>query len=349
MKKIFWASIFLSLFSLAVPGQSTDLKRPRVVVEPASTPTQAENRPSVAPPPSLVIESDEEIRVITNLVTLPVSVLDRDGRFVGGLTQSDFLVYEDGSEQQIEYFTAVEKPFTVVLLIDVSPSTKYKIDEIQDAAIAFVGELRPQDQVVVASFSREFTILSQNKRNYHRIRRDIRKAKFGDGTSLYEAVDYAIENLLKPIEGRKALVLFSDGVDTTSKGPNFRSTISKIEAADSLVYPIRYNTYDEAQIRNKPPGYVFPVGSSPEEYARGKSYLDKVSSVSGGRYYEADNTRNLEAAFRSIAEELRRQYWIGYYPEIVGRNGDRKNIRVLVKRPNLLVRTRNSYIVNNID
>jgi VWFA-related protein len=300
----------------------------------------------VGPPPSLIIESDEEVRVDTNLVTLPVSVLDREGRFIGGLDETDFVIFENGEKQQVEYFASLEKPFTVVLLIDVSPSTKYRIEEIQDAAIAFVSELRPQDRVIVASFSKDFKVLSKNKRGYHRIRRDIRKAEFGDGTSLYEAMNVTIEKLLKPIQGRKALVIFSDGVDTSSNGPNFRSTLEQLEASDSLVYPIRFNTFDKNQ-DNKPANYNYPVGSSPMEYARGKNYLTQASKISGGRMYEAENTQNLNKAFKSIAEELRRQYAIGYYPVSLGEDGDRKNIRVLIKKPNLVVRTKNSYIVNN--
>ncbi len=223
MKKIVLALLFLSLSSFAIFSQTTEIRRPRVVVKATPTPEASVPPMPIGPPPSLIIEDDEEIRVNTNLVTLPVSVLDRDGRFIGGLTESDFDIYENGELQEIEYFASLEKPFTVVLLIDVSPSTKYRIDEIQDAAIAFVSELRPQDRVIVASFSRELTILSKNKRGYHRVRRDIRQAKFGDGTSLYEAIDFTVKNLLDPIEGRKALVLFSDGVDTTSFGPNIRS------------------------------------------------------------------------------------------------------------------------------
>ncbi len=344
MKKIFPALLLLSLFSSGVYSQD-QVSRPRVVVQPTQSPEAVISQPDT-PPPALVIEDDEEIRINTNLVTLPVSVLDREGRFIGGLNPEDFEIYEDGSLQQIEYFASLEKPFTVILLIDVSPSTQYRIDEIQDAAIAFVSELRPQDNVIVASFSRDFTILSQNKRGYHRIRRDIRKAEFGDGTSLYEAIEHTYQNLLSSIEGRKALVLFSDGVDTSSKGPNFRSTLGRIEAGDTLVYPIVYNTFDPSKVSNKPANFVYPVGSSPQEYARGKDYLTQASNLSGGRLYEAENTANLEAAFKSIAEELRRQYSIGYYPEVIGYAGDRKNIRVLVKKPNLVVRTKNSYIVN---
>ncbi|MEZ5308169.1 MAG: VWA domain-containing protein [Pyrinomonadaceae bacterium] len=347
MNKILKASILIGLTAFAVFSQSTEIRRPRVVVNPTPTPEPTPVSTVVGPPPALIIDSDETISVNTNLVTLPVSVLDREGRFVGGLLEKDFSIYENGEEQQIEYFASLEKPFTVVLLIDVSPSTKYRIDEIQDAAISFVGELRPQDRVVVAAFSSDMKILSQNKRGYHRIRRDIRKAEFGDGTALYEAIDSAVQDLLAPIEGRKALVIFSDGVDTSSRKVNLKQAVEKIEAADTLVYSVRYNTFDEALGGNKPKGYVYPVGSSPREYARGKEFLTRMADISGGRVYEAENTENLVSAFRNIAEELRRQYAIGYYPQETGSNGERRNIRVLIKQPNLTVRTKESYIVNN--
>ena len=351
MKKILSALFVVSVFTLPLIAQSTTkIERPRVVKKKAPTPTptpESVTSPAPAPPPPpLIVDDEEELKIETNLVTLPVSVFSRDGKFIDGLAEKDFDIYEDGEKQEIEYFASLEKPFTVVLLIDVSPSTKYRIDEIQDAAISFVGELRPQDQVVVASFSNELTILSRNKRSYHRIRRDIRKAKFGVGTSLYASIDYTIENLLNPIEGRKALVLFSDGVDTSSVGAYLSKTVEKIERTDTLVYPIRYNTYDK-EFANKPKDYVYPVGSSPQEYARGRSFLRRISNLSGGRFYEAENTANLTDAFKNIAEELRRQYFIGYYPQKEGKAGERKNIKVLVKKPDLEVRTKNSYIVKS--
>ena len=105
-------------------------------------------------------DSDEVIKVETNLVTMPVSVLDRNGRFVSGLGQNDFQIYENGVAQKIEYFQSVEQPFTVVLLIDVSPSTAYQIEEIQDAAISFVNQLRRDDKVVVISFDERVNVLS---------------------------------------------------------------------------------------------------------------------------------------------------------------------------------------------
>src|SRR5690606_5024926 len=109
----------------------------------------------------------------------------------------------------------------VVLMIDVSPSTQFRIDEIQNAAITFVDQLRPNDRVMVIAFDDTVRVLSQPTNNRAQLRNAIRMAEFGDGTSLYEAVDNALNRQLARIEGRKAVVLFTDGVDTTSRRANY--------------------------------------------------------------------------------------------------------------------------------
>jgi Mg-chelatase subunit ChlD len=155
-----------------------------------------------------------------------VSVLDRDGRFITGLQKGDFQIFENGVEQKIEEFATVQQPFTVILLIDVSPSTAFKIDEIHDAAISFVDQLRAEDKVMVIAFDERVRVLSQVTNNRTALRNAIRRAEFGDGTSLYEAVDHVINRELQRIEGRKAVVLFTDGVDTTSRRANYQSTVA---------------------------------------------------------------------------------------------------------------------------
>lgn len=162
------------------------------------------NRP--APTPTPATGDDEIIRVETNLVTMPVSVLDRDGRFISGLQQNDFKIFENGVEQKLDYFQSVEQPFTVILLIDVSPSTQFKIGEIQDAASAFVDQLRPADRVMVISFDESVHVLTPATNNRYQLKNAIRQLEFGDGTSLYEAVNYVIDNQLRQIQGRKAVV-----------------------------------------------------------------------------------------------------------------------------------------------
>src|SRR5688500_11486690 len=104
---------------------------------------------SQSPPPPPPPANDEVIKVTTDLVTTPVSVLDRNGRFIAGLKQKDFKIFENGVPQKITLFQSEEQPFTVVLLIDISPSTKYKMDEIHFAAVTFVNQLRAMDKVMV--------------------------------------------------------------------------------------------------------------------------------------------------------------------------------------------------------
>ncbi len=414
MKKIALALMCLSLLGLSVFAQTSRKTRPRIVRTPKPTPkptvkakptlkgdtaardaakkkapvlidnTSTKSPTSDLPPPPPLqtepVEDDEIIKIETNLVTLPVTVLDRNGRFISGIQQREFKIYEDGAPQKIEYFASVEKPFTVVLLLDVSPSTQYKINEIQDAAISFVNQLRPADRVMVVAFDQTYKILTYPTNDRFRLRSAIRQANFGSGTSLYDAVSITINRELRNVGGRKAIVLFTDGVDTTSRRSNYESTLRQVEEVDAMLYPIRYDTFEgyagggkprrspPTTRRNPPPrtgnilidilggimsrtgGIQIPsggAGTSAEEYARGKRYLGELASYSGGRIFEADSIYNLDAAFRSIAEELRRQYSIGYYPEKTGEAGDRRSIRVRVMRPSLVVRTKRSYIVGS--
>ena len=410
MKKYAALLMCLGWFGVPLQAQSTRSTRPRVVVNPASSAAsdevenQAPNglpptlkggaRPSATPIPNgEVVEDDGDvIKVETSLVSFPVSVLDRDGRFITGLKKEDFQIFEDGKEQTVDSFSSVEVPFTVILLLDVSPSTQFRIDEIQDAAIAFVDQLRPNDKVSVISFDERVRVLSPPTSNRNALRNAIRQAQFGDGTSLYEAVDYVISRELKRIEGRKAVVLFTDGVDTTSRRADYQSSIRDTEESEALFFPIRYDTSSEmgggggnypapfprrqrgggrrgggngngnGDVLGSILGGIFGggnvgvygggyprgggggnSGSTRAEYETGRKYLESLAQTSGGREFEANN--NLDAAFSGIAEELRRQYSLGYYPESVGTRGDRKAIRVRVKRPNLVVRAKNSYIV----
>ncbi len=398
MKKLFVALLGLCVLSLSVAAQLTRSTRPRVVAAPQiNSPSEPPaKRPPVligdskkttqttAPAPTeepATVDDDEIIKVDTTLVTIPVSVLDREGRFISGLRKEDFQIFDNGVEQKVEEFASVEQPFTVILLIDVSPSTQYQIEEIQNAAIDFVNQLRRDDKVMVISFDERVNILSQPTNNRAVLQSAIQRARFGDGTSLYDAVDNVINQQLRRIEGRKAVVLFTDGVDTTSRRANYQSTLQESEEADALFYPILYDTqsdmgggygggnnypnpYPPRRRRQRggwgvlgdilsggdiqigggyPGGGGGSAGSSRAEYETGKRYLEGLARNSGGRNFEASN--NLNAAFSGIAEELRRQYSLGYYPEAVGQKGERRQIRVRVKRPNLVVRAKNSYIV----
>lgn len=394
MKKIAALSLLLGTLVVGAFGQDDRSTRPRVA--PTATPPRILNAPppvttQTGPPvliggnrpipaPTATPEGEDEvIRVETNLVTMPVSVLDRDGRFISGLQQRDFKIFEDGVEQKLDFFQSVEQPFTVILLIDVSPSTQFRIDEIHNAAIAFVDQLRPADKVMVVSFDQRVTVMCPVTSDRRVLHGAIRQAQFGDGTSLYEAVDFVIERQLRNIQGRKAVVLFTDGVDTTSRRANFESTLRQTEEVDSLFYTIRYDTSGDMYGGNPnrgnprigtgrggrvslgdilgaiitggnvtmggPGGGRGRGGVNSPEYEKGREYLQQIATNSGGRMFEAQSLYNVEAAFAGIAEELRRQYSLGYYPETAGKVGDRKQIKIRVMRPNVVVRAKTTYIV----
>jgi VWFA-related protein len=287
-------------------------------------------------------------RVETNLITIPVSVFDRYGLYIPNLRKEDFKIFEDGREEKIEYFGTSEKPFTVVLLLDTSPSTEYEIDEIRAAATAFVDQLKPQDKVMVIEFDGNVQVLAEPTGDRPTIYKAIKKADFGGGTALYDAVNFSLSKRLSSISGRKAIVLFTDGVDTQSRKANYDSTLSLAEESDSLIFPIYYNTYDKTKADALDVWGPPPPGTTAREYAVGKKYLEELAAYTGGRVFRPEATPGgLTKAFEGIAEELRRQYNIGYIPTEDGKPGQRKQIKVRVNRPNLVLRARDSYIVGS--
>lgn len=319
------------------------------------------------------VDAGDVIKVNTTLVTIPVSVMDRDGRYVPNLQKDDFRLWEDGVEQEVAFFSSVEKPFSVVLMLDTSPSTQFRLEDIQDAAISFVNQLRPDDKVMVVSFNNNISVLTDFTTDRQRLTRAITRAHTDDGTRLYDAVDMVMNRELNKIQGRKAVVLFTDGVDTTSKRATYDSNVMDAQELDALVYVVQYDTAgDMAQVGNVPvmrPGDIFGQilggifgggggmggrrgggggypgrGRVPNDYQLGDQYLRELSTSTGGRQYRADSLQNMSYAFANVAEELRRQYSIGYYPRQPGQPGQRHQIRVRAKEPNLAVRARETYV-----
>lgn len=325
------------------------------------------------------VDAGDVVRVNTTLVTLPVSVLDRDGKYVPNLRKEDFRLWEEGVEQNVAFFASVDKPFSVVLMLDTSGSTRSRISDIQDAAITFVNQLRPDDQVMVVSFDDQVRVQTEFTNDRYRMRDAIRRTRPGDGTKLYDAVDLVMNQRLNSVPGRKAIVLFTDGVDTTSRHASYASNIRDAEELDALIYPVQYDTYGDVSSRGAgwPGGGRWPnsngdvlgqilggifgkgggvigggggggggVGSSRREYELANRYLHELAQKTGARNYQGDSSQDLANAFANIAEELRRQYSLGYYPKTPAQAGQRRQIRVRVNQPNLAVRTRDSYIFN---
>ena len=340
-------------------------------VRATSTPQSKSEAPSTAGGAEEVGEN-EVLRINTTLVTVPVSVMDRNGRYIPDLRKEDFRLFEEDVEQQIAYFASTETPFTVALMIDTSGSTRFRLREIQDAAITFIEKLRPDDRVLVVTFDDNIRVLAEATNDRYTLRDAIHRVRPGEGTRLYDAVDFVINQRFNRIKGRKAIVLFTDGVDTTSRRASYESTVRDAEELDALIYPVQYDTYEDVNagggigwpyprrrggIFNWPipfpmPG-PFPVpgggggrGSSREDYARADRYLRELADRTGGRINRGDDARGLEYSFSVIAEELRRQYTLGYYPKTTAQAGQRRRIKVRVRQPDLAVRARDSYIFN---
>ncbi|MGH9879952.1 MAG: VWA domain-containing protein, partial [Pyrinomonadaceae bacterium] len=315
----------------------------------------------------------EVVRIDTTLVTVPVSVLDRQGRFVPNLRREDFSVFENGIEQSIAYFEPTEKPFTVALLLDTSASTRFHLSDIKEAAMAFAMQLRPQDRVLVVTFNDEVLLLTEVTNDANLISAVIQQnAQTGNSTRLYDAVDLVFKERLNKIPGRKAVVLFTDGVDTASYLATYQTTLYQAEELDALIYPIQYDTSDYMRamqgggtitivtsnsswpfpgsrssqvIHSIPSSGVPPPGSTKADYDRADQYLRALADKTGARLYRANNPAELAHAFAQVAEELRRQYSLGYYPQPPAvQSGEQRQIRVRVRQPNLAVKARNSYL-----
>lgn len=149
--------------------------------------------------------------------------------------------YKASETEEYEVF----EPFTIILLIDISPSAKYKITEIQDAAYAFVDALSGQHKIIVVQFDQNTNVLTEPTSDKDKLYDSIKKIGFGDGTSLYDTVDFVFEKLLRDVKSRSAIVLFSDGVDTTSRKADYDRTVIKAEKSDTLIFPVYYNTYED--------------------------------------------------------------------------------------------------------
>ena len=307
------------------------------------------------------VDAGDVIRVNTTLITVPVTAMDRDGRYVPNLRKEDFRIWEDGVEQEVAFFQSVDKPFSVVLMLDTSPSTEFRLEEIQDAAISFVNQLRADDKVMVVSFNNNIRILSEFTTDRSRLRHAIERAKTGGGTRLYDAIDVVINQELARVQGRKAIVLFTDGVDTSSRDADYQRNLMDAQELDALIYPVQYDTRGDMNVRNSSKkkidiwgailGGIFGGGGGgggtvQGDYELADQFLLELANSTGGREYKADSLQNMSQAFVNVAEELRRQYSIGYYPKRPPQAGQRRFIRVRARQPNLAVRTRDSYIFN---
>lgn len=302
-------------------------------------------------PPSAAQEQDYEVlRTSTSLVAVPVIVKTRQGAYIPNLRRENFRVYEDGIEQEISNFETVDAPFTVILMLDVSDSTRVQLSEIQKAAVAFLNQLRTADRAMIVSFDKQFSLLSAATGDRKVLSDAINRVQTGGGTAIYDAVDTTLNDLLTKIPGRKAVVMLSDGVDTSSVRTTDERTLRAASEQYALIYPIQYDSAKDVASRQPDDKfglvtYTTPSGEPLDKaYERGTRYLRRIADISGGRFQSSDSIKNLEKSFSQIAAELRQQYSVSYYPKNQNPRSRKHRLKIVVDVPEAIVHARDSYV-----
>ena len=304
--------------------------------------------PKTTPEKEPELDENDVVRVNTSLITVPAEVLDRNGRNIGNLQKADFRIYENGVEQQVAYFATVEQPFTVALLLDVSGSTQSQLQAIRVAANTFIKRLRPRDRLLLVSFDGRINVLTEAVTLTELRKQKLRLDALNDGTLLYDTVGFVLNQRLAAIPGRKAIVLMTDGVDNGSKQASLKQNLRDAEEANVVIYTVQYNTLPQlperlSQISNlKAREHVRT--KMIRDYGVGSNYLQFLAEKTGGRNFKADDLADVPQMFNAITDELGRQYSLGYYPKGQAQPGEKRDIKVQTRIPNLVVRARESYI-----
>ncbi len=309
------------------------------------TGASAVNASGTAPKAETAPADPSALRIETTLVIVPVMAMDKDDKYLPGLAAADFKVYEDGVKQEISDFGGAEAPIYVALVLDVSGSTRFKLEDIQDAALDFVAQLRPQDRVMVVSFDQQVRVEAEFTNDRDKLMRAIMRTRTGGGTRVQDALDLTLTERLNNIQGRKAIVAFTDGVDNLSWMATWKDVTARVEESGVIVYPVRYDTMTDVTsvLKAALPPNVKISGNIKEEYDRAAKSLKKLAAVSGGRYYEVETIGDTKQAFANIAEELRRCYWLGYYLANTTHDGNYHKINVVIGKPGAIVRARKGY------
>src|SRR5215211_5825632 len=228
----------VSIFMVVAFALSTAFAQTKPRTQQPNPPKPAPTQPETPPEEPQDVET---LKTDTDLVTVPLVASDANNIYVTDLRQEEFAIFEDGVQQQIAFFGKVAAPFHVVLMLDTSSSTQDKLREIQQAAFTFVQQLQNADRVKVISFDDKVNVLNEFTSDREILRAAIYKTKSGQGTKVYDAVELAL-NTIRKIRDRKAIVIFTDGMDWHSDNATFDGTLRWLDEEGVVFYPIRYDT-----------------------------------------------------------------------------------------------------------
>jgi VWFA-related protein len=292
------------------------------------------------------ISEGDVIRVDSQLVTLNISVIDRStNRGLMGLDQTDFKLFEDGEEQRIVQFESSSAPFDLVLLIDLSGSTRDVVKLIRASALRFVEAARPADRIGVITFAGDARVVSELTADRALLRQRIETIDTARGdTKLYDATNSAMDELLKESKKsrRSAIVLMSDGLDGTIPGVSgqqgsrstYPETLRNIQEFDGVLYTLWLNTEYQA---------MSPLDTQPEAFDAGHDRMKEMADAGGGVFYEVEKLTDLAGAYEQVVADLGTMYSLAYRPTNSTRDGKWRAIKIGVSRTNAVPRGKRGY------
>lgn len=315
-------ALALSALCLALPGGASQ----------EEAPSQREAPPSDAP-------GGKSFQIRVDMVSLPVVVTTAAGGYVTDLRREDFRVLDDGVPQEIAAFASVEEPVSVALMLDTSDSMRKHEGIIRNEATRFVGFLKKEDRLAILSFNDDVVLWEPFSLYGNKNPAALGRMDFKGMSAVYEAVWLGLEQVLRHEYGRKALVVFSDGIDTRSRTVTEEETLRLARETEAAIYAVCFRPAERTFGRFPAPG----GGGASAGNEAGRAYLARLAGSSGGTLAEARKTDDLSTAFRKIARELSSRYSIGYYPSNLERNGAFHRVEVRLKRNGYTVRTREGY------
>ena len=270
-------------------------------------------------------------RAGTQIVSVFATVTDSQKRLVPDLQQSDFEVFDNDKPQPLVFFQNETQPITVVVMLDTSGSMTLTLDLLRAAAEQFVLRLLPADKAKVGAFNDKIQIKGSTFMNDRdQLVTDIKDLDYGNGTRLWDAIA-AAEDELKDVDGRRVVLVFTDGDDTDSRHFSLGKVVDRARAEEVMIYAIGLESvYFNGQrtVRSKP-----------------DSGLRKIADETGGGYFELSKTADLAPTFTRVAQELHSQYVLGFAP--MSLDGKVHKLLVRVKQPGMTARARRSYLANS--
>ena len=280
-----------------------------------------------------VQERTKLFRSTVDVVSLNVTVVDSKNRYITDLSEEDFSVFEDGTQQDLIVFNRQSLPIALSLLIDTSASMESRMRLAQDAAIGFVRKLRPQDLAQIVDFDSRVQILQNFTNNVDELERSIRTTSAGGSTALHNALYISLKELAK-IKAttaedvrRQAIIVLSDGEDTSSL-VSYEEVLDLAKRSETAIYTIALQAKDAPQTKG---------------FREAEFILRQFAQDTGGRSFFPARIEDLKDVYGQIADELSSQYSIGYASKNPRRDGAWRRIVVQVSRPQVVARTKRGY------